>query len=318
MKKRILGMLLALVLSISCLAPAALADTDAWVKMATADGSLNLRKGPGKTYASNGYVKHGDAIDVSFGDVGTDSDGEEWTRVTVERTGKSGYIKTKYISYQQVGSTSTGPTVYVGRDGGTLNVRKGPGTDYAIAGYVKHGQTISIVSEGSVWTKIKVKSSGVTGYIKSKYIVGLSSASGSSSKPSSSSNSSYDVASVMTKTYAGKVNLRKGAGTKYASVASLGRGVTLKVYEQSGDWYRVSTLDGTTGYISKNYVSFGVSTKTTAKVNFRKGAGTSYGVISSLKKGASVTVHSVTGNWAKVTANGTTGYVSMNYLAFGK
>lgn len=310
MKKRILGILLALVLLLSCAAPAALAESDAWVKMSTADGSLHLRKGPGKSYGTNGYVKHGDAIDVSS-KTGTDDDGETWTYVTVERTGKSGYIKNKYISYKKVGSTSTGPTVYVGKDGGSLNVRKGPGTDYGIAGYVKHGQSISILSEGSTWTKIKVKSSGVTGYIKNKYIVGLSSASGSSSP---SSSGSYDAASVTTKTYGGKVNLRKGAGTGYASVASLGRGTVLKVYSQSGNWYKVSTKDGTTGYISKNYVSFGVTGRTTANVNFRKGAGTGYDVISSLSKGTSVTVHSVSGNWAKVTANGKSGYISMNYL----
>lgn len=317
MKKKILGILLTVVLLLSCVISPAMAASDAWVKLATADGSLHLRKGPGKNYGSAGYVKHGDAIDIYFGDTGVDADGEEWTHITVERTGKSGYIKTKYISDAKVGGSSSGPTVYVSRDGGSLNVRKGPSTDYGIAGYVKHGQSIQILSEGSGWSKIKVVKSGVTGYIKNKYIVGLSGAS--TPTPSApSTGSSYDVASVMTKTSAGKVNLRKGAGTGYATVGSLSRGTRLKVYGQSGNWYKVSTLNGLSGYISSNYLAFGVTGQTTAKVNFRKGAGTGYGVISSLSKGANVTIHSVSGSWAKVTANGRDGYVSMKYLNLGK
>jgi len=213
-----------------------------------------------------------------------------------------------------VSGTSTGPVVSVS-NGGSLHVRKGPGTEFGSAGYVSNGQAISILSEGSVWTKIKVTSSGITGYIKNNYIIGLSSASGTTSAPTPSG--SYSYGAVMTKTAGGKVNLRKGAGTGYASVGKLGRSELLKIYGESGNWYNVVTGSGLSGWISKNYVALGVSGRTTANVNFRSGAGTGYSILRSLSKGTTVTVHNVTGNWAKVTAGMTNGYISMNYLTVG-
>lgn len=315
MKKRFLTALLALILALGCLAPAALAASDAWVKMSTTDGSLHLRKGPGKLYGSAGYVKHGDAIDVYFGETGVDWEGEEWTRIYVERTGKSGYIKTKYISYASVsGGTSSGPSVYVSKNGGSLNVRKGPGKSFGVAGYVQHGQSVTVHANGGEWSQITVTATGVTGYIKTKYIVGQA----ASTPAPSPAPSSYDAAQLSTRTAGGKVNLRQGPGSNYTSLGKLSRGTLLAVLGQSGNWYNVRLSDGTVGYIYKSYVDFGVSAETTARLNLRKGAGSGYGLITTLNKGADVTVHSVTGNWAKVTAAGREGYVSMNFLSLGK
>ena len=96
MKKRLIAVLLAVLTALSIMIPAAAnAEADAWIKLVYKDGSLNLRSGPGKNYDSIGYVKHGDAVDVYFGDSQTDFEGEEWSHVKVERTGKVGYVKTK-------------------------------------------------------------------------------------------------------------------------------------------------------------------------------------------------------------------------------
>ena len=46
----------------------------------------------------------------------------------------------------------------------------------------------------------------------------------------------------------------------------------------------------------------------------RKGAGSSYGRVTTLSKGASLTVYSVSGNWAYVKAGKNSGYVSMNFV----
>ena len=318
MKKRFLGMILAMILILTCLAPAsALAETvSGKVKMPNAGGSLHLRSKASKTSTSVGYVQDGDSLQVNLGVAARDGEDELWVKVTVSRTGKTGYIKSKYIS------RGVGPTVYVNPEGGSLKVRSGPSTSHSVAGYVQHGQSISVQSRGSTWSKIKVTSTGVSGYIKTKYIFGATSgvvvstgsSSGSSSSTSASMPSSYDAASVMTRTALGTVNLRSGAGTGYSSVAKLSRGTKLAVIGKSGDWYKVQTSGGKVGYISATYVSFGLNASTTANVNFRKGAGTGYGIIRSLSKGSSVVVHSVSGNWANVTAGGTRGYVSVNYL----
>ena len=59
--------------------------------------------------------------------------------------------------------------------------------------------------------------------------------------------------------------------------------------------------------------SIGGGTTTTA-VNFRTGAGTSYSVISTLPANTAVIVSEQSGGWYKVVYNGTTGYVSGDYL----
>ena len=162
MKKRLIAILLAVLTALSVMIPAANAESDAWIKLVYTDGSLNLRSGPGKNYDSIGYVKHGDGVEIFFGDSKKDSEGEEWTHIKVDRTGKAGYVKTKYLSTKPVsgGAASATAKVYVGKNGGSLKLRKGPGTNYGVAGYVQHGEKISVESRGSEWSKVKVVSSG--------------------------------------------------------------------------------------------------------------------------------------------------------------
>lgn len=318
MKKRLTGILLAIVLALTFLLPAgASAEVlSSKVEMPNDGGSLHLRSKTSKTSASAGYVQDGDSILVYLEDAARDNEDELWVKVKVERTGKSGYIKSKYIR------RTYGPMVYVNASGGSLNVRKGPGTNYASLGYVKHKQSITVLNRGTTWSKIKVASTGTVGYIKTKYIFGATSGVSSSNTSTGSSSSSavvtkpstYDAAAIMTRTAFGTVNVRKGAGTNYASVTKLSRGEKLYVTGKTGDWYKVQTVNGKTGYVRNDYVSFGVTVKTTGSVNFRKGAGTSYGVIRTLPNGTSVVLHSVNGKWAKVSCSGKTGYVSTSYL----
>src|SRR5688500_13379089 len=50
------------------------------------------------------------------------------------------------------------------------------------------------------------------------------------------------------------VNLRRGPGTLTPIVATLARGEVLEVLDKSGDWYRVRTTSGITGYVSARWV----------------------------------------------------------------
>lgn len=56
---------------------------------------------------------------------------------------------------------------------------------------------------------------------------------------------------------------------------------------------------------------------TKGSLNLRNGASTQSAVISSLTKGTAVTVYSEENGWAKINANGKTGYVSTSYLSAG-
>ena len=75
----------------------------------------------------------------------------------------------------------------------------------------------------------------------------------------------------------------------------------------------VSALFALTLAVSASAASDGGATTTT--VNFRTGAGTNYGIISTLPAGTHVVVSSQSsGGWATVVYNGTVGYISSDYL----
>jgi len=82
-------------------------------------------------------------------------------------------------------------------------------------------------------------------------------------------------------------------------------------------WYQIEAFNGLKGWLSKNYVAVGATARVTASsLNVRSGAGTSNGVVGSLKQGAAMTVDSITGNWAHITAGSLSGYVSAKYIKF--
>jgi len=188
-----------------------------------------------------------------------------------------------------------------------LNVRSGPGTGYDVVTWVHNGSVIDVVSVGAKWSKIVVSNSGNTGYINNGYIKKLPASTGGSS--STSTGSGTATAGRVT----GKsVNLRSGAGTSNKVVKSLASGTKLKMWGEKNGWRNVTTLAGTSGWISKQYVKEGFTSVTTAAVNIRKTANGA--LIRTLAKGTSVNVISMTANWSKVKAGGTTGYVYTKYL----
>ncbi|MCQ2354581.1 MAG: SH3 domain-containing protein [Clostridia bacterium] len=52
---------------------------------------------------------------------------------------------------------------------------------------------------------------------------------------------------------------------------------------------------------------------TADSLNIRKGAGTSYDIIGTLKEGASVEILEISGSWGRIFYNGDTGWISVNY-----
>lgn len=302
--KKTLSILLALLLILTMLPLSAMAASTKTVYVSsTGSGTLNLRSGPGKDYSVKGYVHHGDKVDK------LDSSGE-WSKVKVHDNGKTGWIKTKYID----GTTKelgTGKKTVSVSSGSKLNLRSGPGTSYAIKGTVKSGDTVKVLNTEDNWVKVTVSSSGKTGWIMAKYVGGSSGSSGSGSSGSSSSTQNvYRVTGA-------SLNVRKGAGTSYGKVATLHTGDAFKVTGSSGNWFKITTFSGISGWVSKNYTTAGASaTITASKLNMRAGAGTSYNVVRTLSKGDTVKVNSITGSWAHITVGGRSGHVSVKYLSF--
>ena len=199
-----------------------------------------------------------------------------------------------------------------------VHFRTGAGTNYSSMGVLDTGVKVTYISESGNWTKVQYNSK--TGYICSDYLK-------KESSTSTTTNTMYVTASA-------GLNLRKGPSTSYAVIKTLSKGTEVTVVSSSNGWSKVN-VGGVSGYVSRDYLS---STKpstgssssnestsnststmyTTDRLNLRKGAGTSYSVITTLDKGIAVTVHSSSNGWSKVSVNGMTGYVSSSYLSSTK
>ncbi|MBQ6373449.1 MAG: SH3 domain-containing protein [Clostridia bacterium] len=305
--KKLIAILLAVTLLAAVLPGAALADGKKTIYISsTGDGTMNLRKGPGKEYGVKGYVHHGDKVTQ------LDTDGI-WSKVKTA-SNKVGWIKTKYID----GTTKKLGTGYKLIDG-TPTMRSGPGGSYSSKGKVKDGSKVKVLYTEDDWAKVRVSSTGKTGWIKASYIGGSapsSSGGKDKGKEKSKKKSSSSTASGGTGVYhvtATSLNMRTGAGTGYDLIRSLGWDTPLKLVSTSGNWAKVRTFGGTTGWVSRTYIGSGAdATVTASSLNLRASANGK--ITGSLGYGTLVTVTSISGNWAKVTVGKKSGWVSLNYL----
>ncbi len=119
------------------------------------------------------------------------------------------------------------------------------------------------------------------------------------------------------------VNLRTGAGTDNAIIATVGEGTALIVEADTGSgWYKVN-YDGESGYMSADYLSFSETMDLTAQgwvdgsdVRMRAAAGTDSEIVRVTTYGESVEILGVDGEWYKVSAGGKTGYIRGDYVSF--
>lgn len=125
------------------------------------------------------------------------------------------------------------------------------------------------------------------------------------------------------------VNVRSEASTSSAVKCVLPKGATATKLGTSGNWVKVKYKD-VTGYVYNSYVedvksssssssSSSESTKTVyitaSSLNVRSGPGTSYDVVGSLKKGASVKTYGTKNGWYKIKYDGKTAYINSDYTS---
>lgn len=127
------------------------------------------------------------------------------------------------------------------------------------------------------------------------------------------------------------VNVRTGPGTGYKKIAELAAGEQVRLLGYSGKWSKV-LYRGQEAYVFSKYLSAYApisvpSSPTlpatylryvTTNLNLRKGPGTKYDVIATIRKGGAVTCLGTSGKWTKVTCAGYTGYVFTKYLSSTK
>lgn len=140
-----------------------------------ADIGLNVRKGPGTSYAKIGALSNGARVNYS-------SEKNGWLQINYG--GKTGYISKQYTSVTSGQTTSSGSKTSSSAGnvrvtaGAGLNVRKGPGTSYAKLGCLAYNTVVSYTGEQNGWLKISYQ--GKTGYISKQYTTSTTNAPSSS------------------------------------------------------------------------------------------------------------------------------------------
>ena len=131
----------------------------AWVTSTNGKG-VNLRSGPGKTYASIGFYS-----------VGTDAliltPGATWSYIRIGS--KYGYMMSQFLTTTPIipPEPVSGPCV-VSANGRNVNMRTGPGKSYAIIGNYPVGTPVTVISRGMEWYFIRI--GDTYGYMMKQYI----------------------------------------------------------------------------------------------------------------------------------------------------
>ena len=191
----------------------------------------------------------------------------------------------------------------------SVNLREGASKQTDRLGSYKRGTWLRILDDYGSWYKVKGPD-GKTGYMMKEYIYISAGAMGI-----------VGIVDVQD-----SLNLRSKAGGSGKIIGSYPDGVPCILLSEKGDWYHVS-VDGKVGYfnadyIDKKYMAYSQDVCTVVNpngknVNLRKGPGTDYGVVKSIKNGSYGMIIQEGDGWWKISVNGTVGYMMEDYLKDG-
>ena len=127
----------------------------------------------------------------------------------------------------------------------------------------------------------------------------------------------------------GRLNLREYASTSSRSLGLYSTGSWVRIEGQAiNGWWPVRTMDGKTGYMAGNYLTFAATGNTGVVryanggyVNLRRGPSLDYQIITRVTSGTTVTILNDSYEWNYIsapTANGTyTGYMHDSFIDKG-
>ncbi|MBQ2928588.1 MAG: SH3 domain-containing protein [Clostridia bacterium] len=252
----------------------------------------------------------------------------DWYHVTVD--GKLGYFNADYVDKKYMTYSSDVATI-VTANGGMLNMRKGPGSEYGVVKSFRNGSFVMVIQQGRDWWK--VAADGYVGFMDADFLQdGIVRNAGASTGGSSSGGSTGDAGgnsygdgyAVVNNPGANqKLFLRKAASKSSKALGQFGNGTYVTVLEQGNTWCKVQ-VNGITGYMMTEFLKFyGMSASATARVDhpdgtfvyLRGGPSQSTGkVLMKVPHGARVTILTPGSTWSQVKYNGTTGYMMTRFL----
>ncbi len=265
----------------------------------TTTANLNLRQGPGTTFAVAQVVPSGSSVEVT----GT----AQFGYVPVTYGQASGWVLETYLTNGGSGQTGT-RYVFDGR----LNLRSGPGTSYGVVAVMPDGAEVSLAGETSNGFA-RMTWNGQSGWAATQYLA-TTPPGGSTGQPSTG-----DTA-TSTATTSARVYVRNGPATTYGALTVVPATTEVEVMGSATGDFTPIRYDGVKGWVATSFLTTPAPTEvrmvTTAAVNLRSGAGTTTAVQRVLPPGTAVTVTGVEQNgFLPVTWNTLSGFVASDWLA---
>ena len=272
------------------------------VKGVASNDVLNVRKEPNSNSSLVFTLKNNTEITV----IGQDTE-TNWYKVSYN--GNEGYASNRYI---EIIGDVIAPSTEKYKVTGAINLRKEANWSSEVITMIKKDETLDVISIDKDWAKVNYK--GTVCYAPANYLEKIGSGNTTPSQPVTEK---YNVT--------GAINLRKEANWSSEVVTMIKKDETLDVVSINGDWAKVN-YKGTICYAPANYlekIGSGNTTPSqpvtekynvTGAINLRKEANWSSEVITMIKKGETLDVISIDGDWAKVNYKGTACYAPANYL----
>ncbi|MBZ5749811.1 SH3 domain-containing protein, partial [Metabacillus rhizolycopersici] len=294
-------------------------------------GSLNMRNSASSNASIIVKLAKGKEVKVY-------SESNGWAKI--EAFGQIGYVSSQYLTtLKQSENNSSIPeiitTKYVNVSS-SLNVRESASLNGKVLITLTKGTEVTVYSESNGWAKIAVN--GQVGYVSVPYLSETKPIVGSSPELEQTMETKYVNISI-----GSSLNMRNHPSADSSIIVKLARGTEVTVYSEADGWAEIKAYEQL-GYVSSDYLS---STKTTAgtesslengpdpsnentadeiiskyvnviygsTLNMRTEPTTSATIMTKLSRGTVVTVYSEENDWARITANGQTGYVSSQYLS---
>ena len=120
------------------------------------------------------------------------------------------------------------------------------------------------------------------------------------------------------------LNLRAGPNTESERLGSYTRGTWIETYDASGNWYSVKGPDGKTGYMSANFLSFGITgtewvgyvknPQSSQFTNLRSSASYGASVLGIYYDNTPMIILGENGGWYGVNIAGTLGYMRNEFV----
>ncbi len=249
-----------------------------------------------------------------------------WYHVRVD--GVDGYFREEYVRQAyRVFSEEVATVVTPGCT--PLNLRSGPGKDYASISQYPGGQYVMVLQKGLGWWKVSVD--GLVGFMSVEFLKdGVLTPSGVTATGAVQQTTdagfvpddqSYVIVNNPKSTQV--LNLREAPDTTSQVLAQYSNGYALTLLGAGEEWCHVEDMNGQAGYMMTQFLKvYSVNAKPTLQVNhpqksyvnLRQDASMAARVLEKVPHGATVTVLIPGSDWVKVRYGTQTGYMMAAFL----